>query len=285
MKTELTNVTPQIARDWLKKNSRNRPIRPSHVETLRLSFERGEYVMTHQGVAFGTDGDLIDGQHRLSAIAQLEKGVFPMLVTRGMSREATFPVVDAIQAKRSTADVLGLDRGVGECANFLAKLYAGRTTGITPVYAKPFAEFVAAPLTEIINFAPRSVKTWSSAPVRCAAVIASLTGDPDYVKIIYSSLVSADFNSMPPSAQAVFRSHMNGNVRAAQAYDIFARCLKIFDPNNAHLKKVQINDTSKLVQSVRAFLDAEVFGQKKKASPIAREAKSISQSNYLLQGL
>lgn len=287
MKTEIVQVTPRVAREWLKRNSKNRPIRPSHVETLRESFARGEYVQTHQGVAFATDGDLIDGQHRLSAIALLDElSVFPMLVTRGLDRDTAFPVVDATQAKRTTSDVLGIDRSVGECANFFAKLYAGRTTAITPVYVQPFADFVEIHLPPITTFCPRTVKTWSSAPVRGAAIIASIVGDPDYVKIIYHALVSADFNSMPPVAQSMFRAHMAGSVRAAQAYDIFARGLKVFDAKNSKLKKVQINDQAKVIASVRELLDAEVHGVgKKKAPAVMRGAKSVSQSNYRLEGL
>ncbi len=287
MKTEIVYVTPPVARDWLKHNKKNRPIRPSHVETLRDSFARGEYVMTHQGIAFGTDGHLIDGQHRLSAIALMEEdATFPMLVTRGLDRDEAFAVVDATQARRNTSDVLGVDRSVGECANFFAKLYVGRSTGITPVYVQPFAEFVSAHLPELLAFCSRATKTWSSAPVRSAAIIAAMVGDADYVKLTYQALVSADFNSMTPVAQAMFRAHLAGSVRASQAYDIFARCLKVFDSKNANLKKVQINDQAKLIASVRVLLDGEIFAVgKKKAPTVNRGAKSVLQANYRLEGL
>src|SRR5215831_4798996 len=65
MKTTLERLTPAIARNWLAHNKNNRAIRASHVETLRAAFARGEFVTTHQGVAFDTGGDLLDGQHRL----------------------------------------------------------------------------------------------------------------------------------------------------------------------------------------------------------------------------
>lgn len=287
MKTEVAQVTPRIAREWLKHNTQNRALRPSHVETLRCSFERGEYTMTHQGIGFDADGVLIDGQHRLTAIGMLDDGmVFPMLVTRGMDRDLTFHVVDATQAKRNTSDVLGVDRGIGECANFFAKLYAGRTTGITPTYIAPFAAFVGQHLPVLTEFCARQTKTWSSAPVRSAAIIACLVHDPDYVRVMYQALVSADFNAMTPVAQAMFRAHMAGTVRAAQAYDIFARCLKVFDARNANLKKVQINDQSKVIASVRGMLEVEVFGAgKKKAPTLARGAKGVSADHYRLEGL
>lgn len=164
MKVEIVAVTPRMARDWLKSNTANRPIRPSHVETLRASFERGEYAPTHQGIAFDDKGVLIDGQHRLTAISMMaDAATFMMLVTRGLDRPTAFPVIDATQAKRSTGDVLGISSGMGEAANFLAKLYAGRTTGITPSYARPFVDFIADDFDDLKAFCPRTVQTWSAA--------------------------------------------------------------------------------------------------------------------------
>lgn len=287
MKTQVMMVTPKMARDWLKSNTKNRPIRNGHVETLRASFERGEFVHTHQGIGFDAEGTLIDGQHRLTAISLLPDGMsFPMNVSTGMDRDSVFPVVDAIQAKRSTADALGLDRGLGEVANFLAKLYAARSNAITPVFAQPFADWAYANLLDLTQFCPRKCRTWSSAPVRSAAVVSIKVGtDPDYVKLVYRSLVAADFSTMPPVVQALYRSHMSGKVRAAASYDIFARCLKVFDPKYSKHSKVQVNDQAKVVSSVRELLQGEIFGTKKKAPVIAGAKKVQTQMNYPLEGL
>lgn len=286
MKTTLIDVTPKMAREFLKFNKQNRPMRPSHVETLRASFERGEYVPTHQGIAFDDEGVLLDGQHRLAAISLLgDNFSFPMLVTRGLDRETSFAVMDAVQAKRTTSDVLGVDRGLGECANFLAKLYAARSVGITPVYVAPFANWIARDHADLMSFCGSSCRTWSSAPVRAAAVVAIKSGgDSDYIKLIYRSLVMADFDSMPTVVKALFRSHMSGKVRAAAAYDIFCRCLKVFDPKHAKNQKVQINDPSAVVASVREMLDAEIFGSKKRTLTMSVR-KGVSGPNYALAGL
>lgn len=283
MKTELVSLTPKMAREWLKRNTNNRPLRPSHVETLRLSFERGEYVTTHQGVAFDETGVMIDGQHRVAAIAALEDGSFPMLVTRGLDRSEAFPVIDATQAKRSTSDVLGIERSEGECANFLAKLYQGFGNGLTPTYVKPFAEWVRPELADLLAFCHTSAKTWSSAPVRSAAVVMMKTSDPDYAKLLYRAMVLSDYGSMPPIAQALCRAWQNGTVRAGAGLDLFCRCLKLFNPANANNKKIQINDTSKVSASVRQYLDGEVFGKKKPAS--FTRAGNGAKSNYRIEGL
>jgi hypothetical protein len=260
MRTELVEMTPALAKEFLKLNTINRPVRPSHVETLFQAFSRGEYVTTHQGIAFDSEGRLIDGQHRLLAIASMPDGFsVQILVTWGLARDAAFQVIDSTQAKRSTSDVLKIDRSVGETANFLARLYSGTFTGITPAFVKPFADFVQPEIGDLTTYCPTSVRTWSSAPVRAAAAIKMKIGDADHVKLVYAALVRRDFDAMPKSAQSLFRAFMTGTVRAAASNDIFARCLKVFEPANAGLSKIQINDVGAMVEEVRTYLDDSIF--------------------------
>lgn len=260
MKTELVNVSPALAREWLKRNTKNRPLRPSHVETLRQAFARGEYVTTHQGIAFDLDDELVDGQHRLHAISLMPNGFsVNMLVTGGLDRERAFPVIDATQAKRSTSDVLRVDRSIGETANYLARLYSGSMTGLTALYVRPFADFVEVELGDLLAFCPTVIKTWSSAPVRAAAVLKMKFADPDYVKVVYGALVRRDFEAMPRSAQALFKAQMTGSVRASAANDIFVRSLKVFDRTNAQLTKIQINDIATELKEARDLINGAVF--------------------------
>ncbi|GGQ53922.1 hypothetical protein GCM10010195_06630 [Kitasatospora griseola] len=64
---------------------------------------RGEWKLTHQGIAFDENGALVDGQHRLHAIIEANVSV-KMLVVYGLS-EDVFPVLDSGKS-RSAADAL-----------------------------------------------------------------------------------------------------------------------------------------------------------------------------------
>lgn len=275
MKIEIVNVTPAIAKEWLGRNSKNRPIRKQHVINLAQAFARGEYVMTHQGVAFGSDGELIDGQHRLSAIASLgEERSFPMLVTRDLDRQTAFKVIDTGAAVRNMGDVLCIDRRIAECATMFARLMFGRSSGVTPTVAQPMAQFIYPEAVELLDFCPTPAKTWSSVPVRCAAIYMMKTAEREYVKHIYRAMVLARFDEMPPVAQALFRNALSGTTAARQSYDLMARCIKVFNPECAHLTKLQINNQATLIGDVREFLVREV--QKKKAPELALGAKGVS---------
>lgn len=101
LKTELIFVTPEMAKDWLRKNAGNRKLKRHKVAKLRADLRHGRFKTTHQGIAFNCNGDLKDGQHRLTAIA--EEGIAAwMMVTTGLPNEAV-TVIDR-GAGRSLTD-------------------------------------------------------------------------------------------------------------------------------------------------------------------------------------
>jgi hypothetical protein len=84
MKTQVIFVTPDMARNWLEKNGNNRNVREHKVRKFCEDLKHGRFKLTHQGIAFGKDGELIDGQHRLMAIARTGIGAL-MMVTTGLT--------------------------------------------------------------------------------------------------------------------------------------------------------------------------------------------------------
>jgi hypothetical protein len=80
MRTETVHVTPAMAEEWLKANSVNRAISRATVEMLVAEILSGSWVLTEQGIAFDIAGNLVDGQHRLTAIVRAGKTV-PIRVT------------------------------------------------------------------------------------------------------------------------------------------------------------------------------------------------------------
>lgn len=105
MHMEVLHVSPELAAEWLTRNTGNRPLSKSAVQQLVGRIQRGEWQLTHQGIAFDEDGALIDGQHRLAAIAKAGVTV-PLTVTHGVPRTA-FTVMDTGR-KRTGRDALTL---------------------------------------------------------------------------------------------------------------------------------------------------------------------------------
>lgn len=92
MISRVETITPQVAAFYLSHNSpNNRRIKRAHVEMLARDMAAGEFKTTHQGIAFDTDGTLIDGQHRLHAI-MMSGTTVRMMVTRNCDADATLSV-------------------------------------------------------------------------------------------------------------------------------------------------------------------------------------------------
>lgn len=105
MQTEVLDVSPELAAKWLTRNTSNRPLSKNTVQQLAGQIQRGEWQLTHQGIAFDEDDILIDGQHRLAAIVKAGITV-PLTVTHGVPRTA-FTVMDTGR-KRTGRDALAL---------------------------------------------------------------------------------------------------------------------------------------------------------------------------------
>ncbi len=105
MKIQVMTITPQMAVDMLKKNTENRKLRESTIETYATDMRNGDWVLTHQGIAFDNDGKLIDGQHRLYAIIRANVPV-ETLVTTGSQGHMNIDT----QIKRTPTDILGIEK-------------------------------------------------------------------------------------------------------------------------------------------------------------------------------
>lgn len=85
----------------------NRKMKPSYASAIAEAWERGEYVQTGDTLKFDTNGNLIDGQHRLTAV-KLSGIKTEFVVVEGIDPSA-IRVIDAELAKRSLADQLGIE--------------------------------------------------------------------------------------------------------------------------------------------------------------------------------
>ena len=138
LRSQWINVTPDMAKRWLENNFRNRPLVSDVVHAYARDMVNGVWVPTHQGVAFNDADELIDGQHRLSAIV-LSGVTVRMMVTFGLpsrieGREMT--TMDAVDRgrTRSVADQLTIQHGFKNgsitasiCASLASICYGERT--------------------------------------------------------------------------------------------------------------------------------------------------------------
>lgn len=101
-------ITPERADDLLKNhNPSNRRLNERHVAFLVQEMERGTFRPDNgDTIRIDTNGNVLDGQHRLAMIARINKPV-EMAVAYDVDPEA-FATVD-IGKRRSVQDIVGID--------------------------------------------------------------------------------------------------------------------------------------------------------------------------------
>jgi hypothetical protein len=106
VRSRVVTVTPQKAGEYLERNTANRPVSARTVREFAQAMRRGEWRVTHQGIAFDTTGALVDGQHRLAAIVEAGLPVEVTVFTE--VPEGAFDVLDTGK-RRNAADVLAIE--------------------------------------------------------------------------------------------------------------------------------------------------------------------------------
>lgn len=256
MKTSIENITPTMAAALLANNKGrdvgNRPYRDRYASKLAEAIKRGEWLLTHQGIAICEDGRLLDGQHRLSAIVKAGITV-PLSVSRDVSAEAFYGMDQG--ARRSSADILGVDARDAQTAAFIVET---ADNARPPTAAQTHKGYVIFE-DEIIKVRKQSskrIKIFTSAPFRAVAAVL-IKHKPQhayYVLDTYRRLadhVTEDSNSVVHTllkARAENRLPVSTGGRAALIYT----AMWAFDPDNAEAKMYRQYEAS-VGKAVHAF--------------------------------
>lgn len=99
------DVTPELAREWLRNNTHNRKLRDRAVADYARDMAAGHWTLNGEAIKFATDGTVLDGQHRLRAVIDADTTV-QMLIVVGLDPAAQ-ETMDTGR-KRTTGDVMGL---------------------------------------------------------------------------------------------------------------------------------------------------------------------------------
>lgn len=177
---EIVTANKQLIDELLAKNTHNRNAKKSHVEYLRRQIREGTWVLTNQGVGVSVSGWIVDGGHRLEAIAAENYPPVQFVLVRGLP-DAAQKYVDT-HARRSMSDVLTLvfdqtlNRHTVACLNIIWMVETRFRTGkATPdQMIEKFEEYGAA-IKEVCSVAGA---TRLQAPVFASLVfVLKSTGD------------------------------------------------------------------------------------------------------------
>ncbi len=106
MRTEVILITPELAKEYLEKARQNRNTNKHTVNFYADEMLRGQWKLTGQGLSFGKNGKLLDGQHRLKAIIKANTAI-ELLVIHDVE-ESSFSVYDSGKT-RTAADIFAIE--------------------------------------------------------------------------------------------------------------------------------------------------------------------------------
>lgn len=168
-------ITPEMAKEMLEHNSVNRPIRKRVMISLARDMATpGGWKLTGDPVLFDTKGNLIDGQHRLTACVQADT---PFETWVGTNAEPDVQDVKDTGARRTLSDILHM-RGESTSimlASILRSVavqdeeYEMKSSYYVPSYTRLLAMYDADPakFTEATSMAGR---TYQSAKMGSQAI-------------------------------------------------------------------------------------------------------------------
>ena len=88
------DIDPKRAEQYLEQNFKlNRNLMKQVVARYAGEMERGDWSFDGQTITFDTNGDLVDGQHRLAAVVQ-SKATIRLMVVRGAEPETAYRSID-----------------------------------------------------------------------------------------------------------------------------------------------------------------------------------------------
>lgn len=87
IRSKICTVTPTMARAWLAKNFRNRPVMATAIAQYAADMKKDHWFVSEAAICFSDTERLLNGQHRLLACIAAEKP-FRTCVITGLSEEA-----------------------------------------------------------------------------------------------------------------------------------------------------------------------------------------------------
>lgn len=240
--TAIETIGPQQATRYLANNGVNRRLVRSRVHMFAEILKAGHFQTTHQGIAFNDKDEIIDGQHRLTAVA--ETGIpIQVQVTRGIpAAHARSYMVDCGK-NRSAEDLTGIPR--------IRSLPCSRIGGLLITYgAIPGAlvedinQAFDAELTKLVdavNASQNKTRTGSGLMAGVAIAMAMYPDRQDEILQQYAQFVNLDTHKMWTSVRTLikFLDTPHGKRATHNFNRALTLALKVFNPDDHEAQRLR----------------------------------------------
>ena len=230
MKVEQVEMTPTRARELLgaSAGARQRTLQRKRVDRWIHAIHSGQWKLTHQGIAVDAAGIVIDGQHRLTAIAEAGRTV-PILLASEADPD-TFDVIDT-GLSRSPSQALQI-AGYANSNQLAAasRMFLGyqRIRGTTDL---PGSYMAGLTSTDVIGFLESERGETILQSMRPAAALATLWGRVGMRTWLTCSIAILHDDGAPPELIETFTDRLGDGAMLSQGSPILALRRFAMSPN------------------------------------------------------
>lgn len=231
-----------------KHNPKNRSVSEGTVQSYANDMKNGRWTMTHQGLAFDVNGNLLDGQHRLWALVFAGVSI-KFMVTRGMPVEVDGKfTMDAIDRNRvrTTGQQMQLCHSIknGNVVAAAMRSIAGICNPkslqhrLSTASSLIIYEIYGPSVEHLLNIAPGNT-------YRKSFILGPLTmfhkGEPDMASQLLTELVTLE--NMGPQARAAkkFLDSIPSKLNDGMASRTFSNAIHAFAQNKT-IQRLQEHD-------------------------------------------
>lgn len=260
MHTTVELVGPEIAAHYLRRVHENqRVIRKSKVDEYANAMKRGDWVLTPEGLAFDTDGVLIQGCHRLHAIIASGE-TLPFNVTRNASKKA-FSVLDQ-GLKRAASDALGIPKKYLEIASVFMRALWIKSPSVQQterVYRR-----IEPAVLDLLPLMTSTTARGFTAAIRAGVVLQRLNGaESEWLADQYNKMIGARFGDFTPMQISLYKrlsgstSHFKGGTHR-QLLEL-TLAFKAFDESRQNISKLYATeqDHDNVVELIKRHANIE----------------------------
>lgn len=251
MKISVMQITPDLAAEFLKRNTGNRTIRKTAVNQYADDLRRGNWKLTHQGVAISPSGRLLDGQHRLWAIVQ--SGISAQMVVALDVDDDSYAVIDRGKPRRLT-DAIGMGQKTVEPCAFICRLHG--LGGVEAHHIKAVLLSFEDQINDLYASSAHTPKGRATAAIK-AAIILRLKQNPNrhYADILdqWRAFMLSEFDAMWPSVKSFYKQIIDEPSRGGGQIqkDRAVRAWIAFDPSRKNISKIIVRDRETSLQEMR----------------------------------
>lgn len=240
-------ITSDDAKAMLMKNKSNRKIKPLLVKKYQNQIERNLW-QDHSQIIVNNSGELLDGQHRLTACSQSGTTIKAFLVCSKVG--TPLELACDIGGTRSGRDYSCVSDSVTDMAGAVCRMYL-KPHEFNQIAQAKMAEKIHKDIIGLLGddvlctFASARLKPFSSAPLRVGALWSLYHyEDISYVLSQVNALRNLEFGSMSKYMEVFYKKYYaNGKGKVLyKPYEQMAMVAKSLDPERREMSRFNIEN-------------------------------------------